>query len=119
MRLSTIGLMLLLALLLAPLAVEAQQPGKVPRIGFIEAGSASVNRHFLDAFRQGLRELGWVDGQNMVIEDRWAEGQGARFPDLVAELLRRKVDVLVPSSVTGALAAKHATATVPIVCVGG
>ena len=84
-------------LLCAPCAPDAQQPGQVPRIGFIEPGSAAVNGHFLAAFRQGLRALGWVEGQNIVIEDRWAEGQAERFPALVAELIRLKVQVIVVS----------------------
>ena len=102
-------------LLCAPCAPDAQQPGKMPRIGFVEPGAAAVNGHFLDAFRQGLRALGWVEGQNLVIEDRWAEGQYERFPALLAELLQLKVQVIVVSSGVGTLAAKQATATVPIV----
>ena len=66
-------------LLAAPLAAAAQQQGKVWRIGFVEAGSASVNRHFLDAFRQGLRELDYLEGQDIVIEERWAEGRNELF----------------------------------------
>jgi putative tryptophan/tyrosine transport system substrate-binding protein len=67
-------------LLAAPLAAEAEQAEKVWRIGFLEAGSSSVNRHFLDAFRQGLRELGYVGGQQIAIEGRWADGRSDRFP---------------------------------------
>ena len=74
---------LILSLLATPLAAEAQQPGQMPRIGFVEPGAAAVNGHFLAAFRQGLQALGWVEGQNLVIEDRWAEGQVERFPALV------------------------------------
>jgi putative ABC transport system substrate-binding protein len=105
-------------LLAALPAVEAQQPGKVYRIGFLEAGAPSVNQHFLDAFKRGLRELGYVEGQNVVIEERWAEGQNERFPALVAELVRLKVDLLVVASTSGAVAAKAATTTIPIVFVG-
>jgi putative ABC transport system substrate-binding protein len=105
-------------LLCAPCAPDAQQPGQVPRIGFVEPGSAAVNGHFLAAFRQGLRALGWVEGQNLVSEDRWAEGQYERFPALLAELIRLKVQVIVVASGQGALAAKQATATVPIVFTG-
>jgi putative ABC transport system substrate-binding protein len=76
------------SLLAAPLVAEGQLTGKVWRVGFLEAGSSSVNRPFLDAFRQGLRELGYEEGQQIAIEDRWAEGQSARFPRLLEELLR-------------------------------
>ena len=105
-------------LLCAPCAPGAQQPGQMPRIGFVEPGAAAVNGHFLAAFRQGLRAFGWVEGQNLVIEDRWAEGHYERFPALVAELIRLKVQVIVVASGQGALAAKQATATVPIVFTG-
>jgi putative ABC transport system substrate-binding protein len=105
-------------LLYAPCTPDAQQPGQVPRIGCVEPGAAAVNGHFLAAFRQGLRALGYVEGQNLVIEDRWAEGQVERFPALVAELIHLKVQVLVVSSSGGARAAKQATATVPIVFTG-
>src|SRR5712691_4569910 len=105
-------------LLCTPFAPDAQPPGQVPRIGFVEPGAAAVNGHFLAAFRQGLRALGWVEGQNLVIEDRWAEGQVERFPALLAELIRLKVQVIVVSSGVGTLAAKQATATVPIVFTG-
>jgi len=104
-------------LLAAPLAAAAQQQGKVWRIGFVEAGSASVNRHFLDAFRQGLRELDYLEGQDIVIEERWAEGRNELFPGLLAELMRLNVDVIVVSSNAGALAAKEATRTIPIIFV--
>jgi putative ABC transport system substrate-binding protein len=72
--------LLSLALLAAPLVAEAQQAGKVWRIGFIEAGSAPVNQHFLNAFRQGMTDLGYVDGRDFVIEDRWADGRNELFP---------------------------------------
>jgi putative tryptophan/tyrosine transport system substrate-binding protein len=104
----------LAGLLAAPLAVGAQQAGPA-RVGFVEAGSLSANRHFLDAFRQGLRELGYVEGRNIVIEDRWANGRSERFPALIAELIRLRVDVIVPASTAGALAAKKATSAVPVV----
>src|SRR5262249_4387442 len=87
-------------------------------VGFIEAISPSPGRPTLDAFRQGLRELGYSEGRTIVIEDFWAEEHPARFPDLVAELLRRKVEVLVVGSAPGARAAQQATRTLPIVFVG-
>jgi putative ABC transport system substrate-binding protein len=99
----------------APLAVEAQQIRAVPRIGFIEAGALSTNRHFLDAFRQGLRDLGYVEGRNIKVEDRWADGRSERFPALLDELIRLRVDVIVQASSDGALAAKRATKTIPVV----
>jgi hypothetical protein len=98
-----------------PIAAEAQQADKVWRIGFLEAGSSSVNRHFLDAFRQGLNELGYQEGQQIAIEDRWAEGRNDRFPGLVAELIRLKVAVIVAASTPATLAAKNATKEIPIV----
>jgi putative ABC transport system substrate-binding protein len=102
-------------LLAAPLAAEGQQATKAPRIGFVEAGSRSANQHFLDAFRQGLRDLRYVEGQTIFIEDRWADGQSDRFPELIAELIRLKVDVVVVASTSGVGAAKKITSTVPVV----
>jgi putative ABC transport system substrate-binding protein len=101
-------------LLLAPLDAAAQQAGKVYRIGFLW-DSPAVWPHALEAFRQGLRELGWVEGQNIVIEYRWTEGRFDRLPGMVEELVRLKVDLIVaPTSIyTGA--AKRATSTIPIV----
>src|SRR5215471_484079 len=106
-----------LSLVAAPRFAKAQ-PAKIPRVGFVEAGSRSANQHFADAFRAGLRELGYVEGQNIVVEERWADGNIERFPDLVADLLRSKVDVIVQASGVGAQAAKKATSRVPIVFVG-
>ena len=102
-------------LLAAPLAALAQSAGKVYRIGYLSSGSATSNPRVIEAFRQGLHELGWVEGRNVVIEYRWAEGRLDRLPDLAAELLRLNVDVIVASPTPGALAAKNATGTVPIV----
>jgi putative ABC transport system substrate-binding protein len=108
-------LLMLLALLAAPLGAEAQPATKAPRVGFVEAGSRSANQHFLDAFRQGLRDLRYVEGQTIFIEDRWADGRSDRFPELIAELIRLKVDVIVVASSAGASAAKRMTSTVPVV----
>jgi putative ABC transport system substrate-binding protein len=102
-------------LLGAPLAAGAQQAGKVPRIGFLSATSPSDRPPLLDAFRQGLRELGWVEGQNIVIDYRYAEGRVDRLPDLAAELVRLKVDLIVSAGTQGVTAAKNATETIPIV----
>jgi putative ABC transport system substrate-binding protein len=104
------------AMLLAePLGVEAQQGGKVRRIGYLDQGSAAGNRPYFEAFRQGLRDLGWLEGQNIAIEARFAEGKTDQLPMLAAELVRLKVDLIVTSSTPAALAAKQATTTIPIV----
>ena len=105
---------LALALLTAPLAADAQ-PAKVPRVGYVFGLSSSESRHLLEAFRRGLRELGYVEGQNVALEERWAEGRSDRLPGLVAELVRLPVDVLVVESGLAGLAAKKATQTIPIV----
>ena len=103
-------------LLTAPLAAEAQQAGKVWRIGFL-GGSPSTVGPFIQAFEQGLRELGYVDGQNVAIEYRSTQGHDERLPLLAAELVRLKVDVLVASTTVRAVAAKKTTTTIPIVMV--
>ncbi len=103
------------AVLVAPLAAEAQPAGKVPRIGFLGSASASGYTSQLEGLRMGFRDLGYVEGKNIVIEYRWAEGEYDRLPDLAAELVRLKVDVLVTHGTPGTRAAKGATATIPIV----
>ena len=95
-----------------PLAAEAQEAGKVARIGVLNSGSPPAP--FVESFKQGLRELGYVDGRNVSIEYRWAEGRDERLPGLAADLVRLKVDVIVASS-QAAVAAKHATTAIPIV----
>jgi putative ABC transport system substrate-binding protein len=107
--------MLAVALLAAPLAAEAQQGAQLSRIGYLGTSSASLEPELVKAFRQGLRDLGYVEGQNIVIEFRWAEGNYHRFPDLAADLVRLKVDVILTAGTPGALAAKRATQTIPIV----
>jgi putative tryptophan/tyrosine transport system substrate-binding protein len=101
---------ILVAVVLLAVAViaEAQQPKKVPRIGFLTASSASSQASRLDAFRQSLRELGYVEGKNIVIEYRYAEGLD-RLPALAAELARLKVDVIVTGGTGASRAAKEAT----------
>ena len=103
--------------LAAPLAAEAQQAAKVPRIGFLSLTSPSDRPLLLDAFRQGLRELGWVEGQNIAIDYRYAEGRVDRLRDLAAELVRLKVDLIVSWGTQGVTAAKNATETIPIVMI--
>jgi len=100
-----------------PLA-EAQQTKKIPRIGFLGGGSSSTHKVTLDAFHQGLRELGYIEGQNIAIEYRYAEGKAERFADLAAELVRLRLDVIVTSGTQVTLAVKQASSTIPIV-VGG
>jgi putative tryptophan/tyrosine transport system substrate-binding protein len=102
------------ALLAAPLAAEAQQVAKVARIGYLGTNRAAAPR-LVDAFLQGLRDLGYVEGRNLVIEYRDAEGKYERLPALAAELVALKVDVIVVTTTPAALAAKQATRTLPIV----
>jgi putative ABC transport system substrate-binding protein len=113
MRLSPVGFIIALTLLSAPLPADAQQGGKIYRIGYLTAGG-SVS----EAFRQALRQLGYVEGQNIVIESRFAERKLDRLPDLAAELARLKVDVIVTITTPAALAAKQATSSIPIVMSG-
>jgi len=111
---------LLATVLLTTLSpAEAQQPKKIPRIGYLSATSPSAEPARTDAFRQGLRELGYIEGQNIVIEWRSAEGKLDRLPDLADELVRLKVDVIFVRSTAAVQTAKNATTTVPIVSVSG
>ena len=96
-------------------SAEAQQPTKVFRIGYLAANSLSANSARIEAFRQGLRELGYVEGQNLLIEWRFADGKLDRLPALAAELVRLKVDVIVTGGPLQTRAAKDATSTIPIV----
>src|SRR5262245_20020050 len=102
-------------LLAGGVIAEAQQPKKVPRIGFLAIVSASAISDRIEAFRQGLRELGYVEGKNIVIEWRYAEGKLDRLPRLVVELIRLKVDIIVSAGPQNTRAAKEATSTIPIV----
>ena len=95
----------------------AQQPQNVTRIGFLAAPSRSGMSHLTEAFLQGLREVGYVEGKNIAIEYRWADGKFERLPELAAELVRLKVDVIVAAVTQASLAAKAATGTIPIVMV--
>jgi putative ABC transport system substrate-binding protein len=99
----------------APLAAFPQQKGKVWRIGFLGSTSASGIASWVEALRVGLRDLGYVEGKNLAIEFRWAEGEYERLPELAAELVRLKVDVIVTHTGPGIRAAKAATTTIPIV----
>jgi len=108
---------LAVSFLAAPLAADAQQAGKVPRIGWLGVEPPSDRPALLAAFRQRLRELGWVEGQNIVIDYRYAEGRIDRLPDLAAELVRLKVDLIVSFGTQGVTAAKNATKAIPIVMI--
>ena len=108
---------LALGVLSAPPSSGAQQPGKLPRVGFLGATTSAATIHLVEAFRQGLRALGYVEGQNIAIEYRFAEGRLDRLPDLASELVRLKVDVIVATVAPVAVAAKNATGAIPIVMV--
>jgi putative ABC transport system substrate-binding protein len=105
---------LAVVLTLCEARTEAQQPGKTFRIGFLDPSTASGSTVLVDAFRQELSKLGWIEGKNITIEYRFAENKG-RLPELAAELVRLKVDLIVVTGLTPALAAKGATTTIPIV----
>ena len=98
-----------------PLAARAQPSGKTYRIGFLGPGSYAERKRDIDALQTGLRRLGYEEGKNIVIEYRWADGRYERLPELTAELVKLNVDVLVTVGTPGALAAKQATSTIPIV----
>src|SRR5262249_1395198 len=109
-----IGLAVVLALsLLVPLAVEGQQAGKIPRVGGIGEGSAA--EPWIAAFREGLRELGYTEGESILVEYRYLYATHERVPDFAAELIRLKVDVLVVGGTIATRSAKAQTTTVPIV----
>jgi len=103
------------ALLALPLAVEAQQARGLPRVGYLVVNSAAVTQRHVAAFKQGMREHGWVEGQNFLFEIRYADGRVDRLPALVAELIGLKVDIIVATSSATTWAAKKATASIPIV----
>ena len=106
-------------LLGVPGAGEAQPAANVPRIGWLGGPTRESAEVFVREFRRGLKDLGWVEGQNIVIEWRFAGGRAERLPDLAAELVRLRVDLIVVPSTPTALAAKNATKTIPLVTVGG
>jgi putative ABC transport system substrate-binding protein len=111
--------MVTLSILAAPLVTHAQPATKVYQIGRLSAGQPLPESHaYEEAFRQGLRELGYVEGQNLVLEYRYAEGSTERLPALAAELVQHKVNVIVAGGVHAIRAAQHATRTIPIVMAG-
>src|SRR4030095_15623316 len=118
MRLIGLAVVLAVGLTLAPLGpAAAQPPEKMPRVGYLNPSSSSdpMRQRRLEAFRQGLRELGYVEGQNIVLEPRWADGQYARYPALAADLVRLKAGVIVAVGGAATKAAKEVTRTIPIV----
>ena len=102
---------------MVPLPALAQQSARKYRIGLLEAGAAAANQHFVDAFERGLRERGYVDGNNVIVDVRWGEGKAERFPELLKDLVRLKPDVVVVASTLGAVAAKNVVTTTPVVMV--
>jgi putative ABC transport system substrate-binding protein len=101
-----------------PVAARAQQPAKLPAIGFLGSASASSEGQRVAAFVQRLRELGWIDGRNVAIEYRWAEGRNERYAEIAAEFVRLKVEVIITQGTAPVLAAMHATSVIPIVFAG-
>jgi putative tryptophan/tyrosine transport system substrate-binding protein len=97
-----------------PIAARAQQPGKLPTIGFLGTSTPAAWSQWTAAFGQQLLQLGWIEGRTVAIEYRWAEGRSERFAEIAAEFARLKVDVIVTAGL-GATAAKQATAVIPIV----
>jgi ABC-type uncharacterized transport system substrate-binding protein len=115
MRKEVIGIALSAMLCALSYSASAQRTGKVYRIGTLDNSTASGSAVFLEAFRQELRKLGWIEGKNITVEYRFAEQKSARLPELAADLVRLKVDLLVVAGTLSALAAKKATTTIPIV----
>jgi ABC-type uncharacterized transport system substrate-binding protein len=115
-KVSVLSILFVVVLLAVAVISEAQQAGKVARIGILAPGStATPDSARYDSFRQGLRELGYIEGKNIFIEIRYAEGKQDRLSDIAAELVKRKVDVIVTATRPGVLAAKNATSAIPIV----
>jgi len=110
-RLIGLFVTLILSLLTAPLAADAQQLRKIPRIGYL----GDMTGPHVEALRQGLHDIGYLEGQNLVIEYRWTEGKSERFPALAAELVGLPVDVIIAPGGQASRAAKHATSTIPII----
>src|SRR5262245_49133179 len=121
MKTTTLLILLVLGILAAPLGTEAQPTRKMPRIGVLMPGLPPGNPGDvlagtgLDRFRQGLRELGYVEDQTIALEVRWNESQRARWPELAADLVRLRVDIIVAGTNAAAQAAQHVTSTIPIV----
>src|SRR5213594_3133428 len=112
---SGLSMLVIVALLGFAVVTDAQQPTKVPRIGFLDASTASGSAVLLEAFRQEMSKLGWIEGKNITFEYRFAEEKREHLPELAADLVRLKIDLIVASGTPPALAAKKATTTIPIV----
>ena len=110
-----LALLLTLGFVAAPPVAEGQKSTRVPRIGYLGVSSPSLEGHYVEAFRQQLRDLGYIEGQHLAIEYRWAEGRDDRLPGFAAELVRLDPAVIVTAGTPGTLAAKQATKTIPIV----
>ena len=110
-----IGLIVALGLAFAPLTSEAQQPGKIYRIGYLSGNPQADTREAIKAFIEALRDLGFVEGRNLVVDHRYADGQFDQLPRLVEELIREKADVIGTFGTPATLAAKNATETIPVV----
>src|SRR5215475_12059373 len=115
MKKAAVPILVAVVMLALGVTAEAQQPKKVPRIGFLDNSTASGSAVLLDAFRQELNRLGWIEGKNITIDYRFAEQKNERLPELAADLVRLKIDLIVVTSAVAALAAKKATTTIPIV----
>jgi ABC-type uncharacterized transport system substrate-binding protein len=118
MQLIGFAVILAVSLVLAPIAVEAQHPNKVYRVGMLERTPPAINAANLEGLRQGLRALGYIEGNNLVIEYRSADGRDERFPELAADLVALKVDLIVTRGTPAALAAKHAAGAIPVIITG-
>jgi len=118
-KIVNLAIALLVMLLLWPHLAEAQQPaGKVPRIGILVNGTPSSHKVMIDEFQQGLRDLGYVEGKNLLLEVRYAEGKLDRLPELARELVQMNVDVVFTNATPGTVAVKQATSMIPIVFTG-
>ena len=100
------SILVVVILLAVGVTAEAQQPGKIPRIGFLGNSTAALEENLVEPFRQGLHDLGYVEGKNILIEYRWAEGKYDRFPALIGELVAQKVDIIVTAGTPASLAVK-------------
>src|SRR4029453_1656448 len=109
------SILVVVILLAVGVTAEAQQPGKIPRIGFLGNSTAALEENLVEPFRQGLHDLGYVEGKNILIEYRWAEGKYDRFPALIGELVAQKVDIIVTAGTPASLAVKKQAPSIPLV----
>src|SRR5215831_110247 len=109
------SILVVVILLAVGVTAGAQQPGKIPRIGFLGNSTAALEENLVEPFRQGLHDLGYVEGKNILIEYRWAEGKYDRFPALIGELVAQKVDIIVTAGTPASLAVKKQAPSIPLV----